>query len=78
VTLRCRAPGVIRGQEKSVPCGERGTVVGRRDYAIISMFKDTGAGLSELAGLGLDDVSPASREATVTGKGDKHRTGRFT
>ena len=26
----------------------------------------------------LDDVSPASREATVTGKGDKQRTVRFT
>ncbi len=37
-----------------------------------------GNGRSELAGLGLDDVSPASREATVTGKGDKQRTVRFT
>ena len=50
----------------------------RRDYAIISLFKDAGIRLSELAGLGLDDVSPASREATVTGKGDKQRTVRFT
>jgi integrase/recombinase XerD len=50
----------------------------RRDCAIISLFKDTGARLAELAGLGLDDVSPASREATVTGKGDKQRIVRFT
>jgi site-specific recombinase XerD len=50
----------------------------RRDYAIISMFKDTGARLSELAGLATGDVSPREREAVVTGKGDKQRTIRFT
>ena len=50
----------------------------RRDYAIISMFKDTGARLSELAGLTVGDVSPRDREAVVTGKGDKQRTIRFT
>ena len=50
----------------------------RRDCAIFSLFKDTGARLAELAGLGVDDVSPASREATVTGKGDKQRIVRFT
>jgi site-specific recombinase XerD len=50
----------------------------RRDYAIISLFKDAGIRLSELADLGMDDVSPANREATVTGKGDKQRTVRFT
>lgn len=43
----------------------------RRDYAIISVFKDTGARLSELAGLETGDVSPREREAVVTGKGDK-------
>ena len=50
----------------------------RRDYAIISVFKDTGARLSELAGLTTDDISPRDREAVVTGKGDKQRTIRFT
>jgi len=50
----------------------------RRDYAVISLFKDAGLRLSELAGLSLDDVGPANREATVTGKGDKQRTVRFT
>jgi YD repeat-containing protein len=50
----------------------------RRDYAVISLFKDAGIRLSELAGLGLSDVSPASREAVVTGKGDRQRTVRFT
>jgi site-specific recombinase XerD len=50
----------------------------RRDYAIIQMFKDTGARLSELAGLDADDVAPKDREATVTGKGDKQRTLKYT
>ena len=40
----------------------------RRDYAITSLFKDTGARLAELAGLRCDDISPREREATVTGK----------
>lgn len=50
----------------------------RRDYAIISLFKDAGIRLSELAGLRIADVNPATREATVTGKGGKQRTVRFT
>ena len=50
----------------------------RRDYAVISLFKDAGIRLSELAGLSLDDVSPANREATVTGKANKQRIVRFT
>jgi integrase/recombinase XerD len=50
----------------------------RRDYAVISLFKDAGIRLSELTGLGVDDVDPANREAAVTGKGDKQRTVRFT
>jgi site-specific recombinase XerD len=50
----------------------------RRDYAIIFLLKDAGIRLSELAALSVDDVSPATREATVTGKGDKQRIVRFT
>ena len=42
------------------------------------MFKDTGARLSELAGLTTGDVSVRDREAVVAGKGDKQRTVRFT
>ena len=45
---------------------------------VMGDFKDAGIRLSELAGLRVDDVNPASREATVTGKGDKQRTVRFT
>jgi site-specific recombinase XerC len=50
----------------------------RRDHAVISMFKDTGVRLAELAGLAVADVNPRDREGTVTGKGDKQRTVRFT
>ena len=50
----------------------------RRDYAVISLLKDAGIRLSELAGLAVADVSPASREAVVTGKGHKQRTVLFT
>jgi site-specific recombinase XerD len=50
----------------------------RRDYAVISLFKDAGIRLSELAALAVADVRPAGREADVAGKGDKQRTVRFT
>jgi site-specific recombinase XerD len=50
----------------------------RRDFAIISLFRDTGIRLSELAGLDIADVRLADREATVTGKGDRQRTIKFT
>jgi integrase/recombinase XerD len=50
----------------------------RRDYAILSMFKDTGVRLAELAGLDKDDVTPRDREADVTGEGDKQRTVKYT
>jgi integrase/recombinase XerD len=55
-----------------------GGLQNRRDYAVISLFRDAGIRLSELASLRLDDVNPASREATVTGKGNKQRIVRFT
>jgi len=49
-----------------------------RDCAVISLFKDTGIRLAELAGIALGDVDVKGREATVTGKGDKQRTVRFS
>jgi len=71
---------VFTGDELAALLGtcKGGGFQNRRDYAIISMFKDTGARLSELAGLGKDDIAPREREAVVTGKGDKQRTIRFT
>ena len=50
----------------------------RRDHAIIALFKDTGIRLAELAGIALADIDVKDRQATVTGKGDKQRTVRFT
>jgi site-specific recombinase XerD len=50
----------------------------RRDAAVISLFRDTGVRLAELASLRAEDISLAGREATVTGKGDKQRTVKFT
>ena len=50
----------------------------RRDYAIISLFRDTGIRLSELAGLTTGDVSLARARGVGYGKGDKQRTIRFT
>ena len=71
---------VFTDGELAAPLGtcKGGGFQNRRDYAIISMFKDTGARLSELAGLGNNDIAPREREAVVTGKGDKQRTIRFT
>jgi site-specific recombinase XerD len=50
----------------------------RRDAAIIFLFRDTGIRLSELTGLTTGDLSLREREATVTGKGDRQRTIKFT
>ena len=71
---------VFTGDELAALLGtcKGGGFQNRRDYAIISVFKDTGARLSELAGLATGDVCPREREAVVTGKGDKQRTVRFT
>jgi site-specific recombinase XerD len=49
----------------------------RRDFAVLSLFRDTGVRLAELAGLSLDDISLKGREALVTGKGGKQRVVRF-
>jgi integrase/recombinase XerD len=54
----------------------------RRDYAILSLFRDTGMRLAELAALMLagspPDVDLRAREALVTGKGGKQRRVRFS
>ena len=47
--------------------------VSRRDTAIIRTFIDTGARLSEMAGLKLDDVDLDDQTLTVTGKGSRVR-----
>jgi site-specific recombinase XerD len=47
--------------------------VARRDTAIVRTFIDTGARLSEMAGLKLDDVDLDNQTLTVTGKGSRVR-----
>ncbi|MFD0772640.1 tyrosine-type recombinase/integrase [Streptomonospora algeriensis] len=50
----------------------------RRDLAIMLMLRDTGIRLQELAGLQLEDVAVLEREATVTGKGRRTRTVKYS
>ncbi|MEP6916384.1 MAG: tyrosine recombinase XerC [Acidobacteriota bacterium] len=47
--------------------------LGRRDRAILEVFYASGLRLSELVGLGLEDVNLASRVVRVLGKGGKER-----
>ncbi|MGE3178072.1 MAG: tyrosine recombinase XerC [Vicinamibacterales bacterium] len=47
--------------------------LGRRDRAILELFYASGLRLSELAGLGLDDVNVSGRMVRVLGKGGKQR-----
>ena len=47
--------------------------VDRRDTAIVRTFIDTGARLSEMAGLRMDDVDLDDQTLTVTGKGSRVR-----
>ena len=49
------------------------TPLGRRDRAIMELFYASGLRLSELVGLGLDDVNLGSRVVRVLGKGGKER-----
>jgi site-specific recombinase XerD len=49
----------------------------RRDHAILTLFRETGVRLSELAGLRIQDINLKKREVTVTGKGSRQRTVRF-
>ena len=44
-----------------------------RDYAIISLFLNTGMRLSELVGLNLESFDPAITQVKVRGKGNKER-----
>jgi site-specific recombinase XerC len=45
----------------------------RRDTALVRLFVSTGARVSEIAGLRVDDLDLAARQAYVTGKGNRGR-----
>jgi integrase/recombinase XerC len=49
------------------------TPLGRRDRAILELFYASGLRLSELVGLGLEDVNLSAKMARVLGKGGKER-----
>lgn len=51
--------------------------LGRRDRAILELFYASGLRLSELAGLGLDDLNLSGRMVRVLGKGGKQRVVPF-
>lgn len=50
-----------------------GDPVARRDLAVIELLYASAVRVSELTGLGLDDVDPAARTLRVLGKGSKER-----
>ncbi len=52
---------------------DAGTPLGRRDRAVMELFYASGLRLSELVGLGLEDVNLSSRVVRVLGKGGKER-----
>ncbi|CAN5448027.1 MAG: tyrosine recombinase XerC [Acidobacteria bacterium] len=49
------------------------TPLGRRDRAILELFYASGLRLSELVGLGIEDVNLSTRVVRVLGKGNKQR-----
>ena len=57
----------------SVPTGDVATAVDIRDKALLEMLYGTGARISEVLDLAVDDVADRPEILTVTGKGSKQR-----
>jgi integrase/recombinase XerC len=58
---------------KLLEMADSSTPLGRRDRAILELFYASGLRLSELVGLGIEDVNLSSRMVRVLGKGRKER-----
>ena len=62
-----------REMEQMLDAPDSTTPLGRRDRAILELFYASGLRLSELVGLGLEDINLSSRLVRVLGKGGKER-----
>ena len=63
----------IDEMNKLLEMPDSSTPLGRRDRAILELFYASGLRLSELVGLGIEDVNLSSRMVRVMGKGKKER-----
>jgi integrase/recombinase XerC len=63
----------IDEMSKLLEMPDASTPLGRRDRAILELFYASGLRLSELVGLGIEDVNLSSRIVRVLGKGRKER-----
>jgi len=52
---------------------DAGTLIGKRDRAILELFYATGIRLNELAGLNIGSINPQEKLLRVLGKGNKER-----
>lgn len=57
----------------AIPTGEAATVLDLRDKALLEMLYGTGARISEITALSVDDVTDIDGMLTITGKGGKQR-----
>src|SRR5688572_1974368 len=63
----------IDEMNKLLEMPDSATPLGRRDRAILELFYASGLRLSELVGLGIEDVNLSGRMVRVLGKGKKER-----
>ncbi|AGF72390.1 site-specific tyrosine recombinase XerD [Corynebacterium halotolerans] len=63
----------VAGLIDAVPTGEFATPVDLRDRALLELLYGTGARISEVTGLAVDDVTDCDGILKITGKGDKQR-----
>jgi integrase/recombinase XerC len=63
----------IDEMSKLLEMPDASTLLGRRDRAILELFYASGLRLSELVGLGIEDVNLSGRMVRVLGKGRKER-----
>lgn len=57
----------------AIPTGEVATAVDTRDRALLELLYGTGARISEITALSVDDVTDTDGLLTITGKGNKQR-----